>query len=438
MQVLFSSCELGIFDLLSQSEEPLSAASVAERLGTNTSGTERLLSACVGLKLLDVDMQNGEVAYKNTELSKMYLTKSSSKSLYHAFIFLSNYPYLLANNLTHAVREGHSQNEKTSGVSSENPYEVVYRSEEKVIEVIQYIDSFWIMKRKEDVISAFDLSPFRSICDLGGCSGSLAKDLSSLYPETHFIVFDLPKVVQTVEKYFSPQNQHICFQQGDFFKDPLPEADLYLLTRVIYNWSDDKCLKLLKKVYNICKPGGGVFIAEDILNEDGHGPVVSQLLDLMLLTGSEGKVLFSSCELGIFDLLSQSEMPLSAASVAERLGTNTSGTERLLSACVGLKLLEVDMQNGEVAYKNTELSKMYLTKNSSKSLYRTFMFLSKNTYLLVNNLTHAVSLNDLLCPVKFSSNSSPVQVNVLQLMLFKSQFHLATTNVRKATDRKTL
>ncbi|KAM4795694.1 acetylserotonin O-methyltransferase-like [Rhinophrynus dorsalis] len=145
------------------------------------------------------------------------------------------------------------------------------------------------MKRKEDVISAFDLSPFRSICDLGGCTGTMAKDLSSLYPETRFIVFDLPKVVQTVEKYFYPQNQHICFQQGDFFKDPLPEADLYFLTRVIYNWSDDKCLQLLKKVYNICKPGGGVFIAEDILNEDGHGPVLSQLADLILLISTEGK-----------------------------------------------------------------------------------------------------------------------------------------------------
>ncbi|KAM4795513.1 acetylserotonin O-methyltransferase-like [Rhinophrynus dorsalis] len=288
-KVLFSSCELGIFDLLSQSEMPLSAASVAERLGTNTSGTERLLSACVGLKLLDVDMQNGEVAYKNTELSQQYLTKSSSKTLYHTLMYLSNKSFVLINNLTAAVRGGHPQFEKTYGDPSKHIYDFIERSEEMMIDFIRFMDSYLIIRKTEDVISAYDLSSFHTICDLGGGSGALAKDFSSVYPESHIIVYDLPKVVQTVQKYFSPLDPRICFQEGDFFQDPLPEADLYILSWVIHNWSDDKCLKLLEKVYNMCKPGGGVFIAEAVLNEDRSGPVDSQMVDMLLLLNTEGK-----------------------------------------------------------------------------------------------------------------------------------------------------
>ncbi|KAM4794667.1 acetylserotonin O-methyltransferase-like [Rhinophrynus dorsalis] len=284
-KVLFSSCELGIFDLLSQSEMPLSAASVAERLGTNTSGTERLLSACVGLKLLDVDMQNGEVAYKNTELSQLYLTKNSSKSIYHALMYLSNNTYMVTNNLTAAVREGHAQFED----SSKNIFDFVDRSEEKLIEFIRCINCYWIIRKKEDVISAFDLSSFHTICDLGGGTGALATDLSSVYPDSRFIVYDLPNVLQTAQKYFSPLDPRICFHEGDFFQDPLPEAELYILAWVIHDWSDDKCLKLLEKVYNMCKPGGGVFIAEAVLNEDRSGPVVSHMMDIILLLCTEGK-----------------------------------------------------------------------------------------------------------------------------------------------------
>lgn len=43
---------------------------------------------------------------------------------------------------------------------------------------------------------------------------------------------------------------------GDFFKDPLPDADLYILARVLHDWADDKCSQLLARIGQACKPGG--------------------------------------------------------------------------------------------------------------------------------------------------------------------------------------
>lgn len=44
-------------------------------------------------------------------------------------------------------------------------------------------------------------------------------------------------------------------QTGDFFKDDLPKADLYILARVLHDWSDEKVNILLSKVADVCAPG---------------------------------------------------------------------------------------------------------------------------------------------------------------------------------------
>lgn len=42
---------------------------------------------------------------------------------------------------------------------------------------------------------------------------------------------------------------------GDFFKDFFSEADLYILVRILYDWTDEKCVYLLERVYRACKLG---------------------------------------------------------------------------------------------------------------------------------------------------------------------------------------
>lgn len=45
------------------------------------------------------------------------------------------------------------------------------------------------------------------------------------------------------------------FQIGDFFKDNLPEAELYILSRVLHDWCEEKIHILLSKLSAVCKPG---------------------------------------------------------------------------------------------------------------------------------------------------------------------------------------
>lgn len=54
---MFAACELGVFDLLRESEDLLTSKAIAEQLGSSFQGMERLLDACVGLKLLRAEVK---------------------------------------------------------------------------------------------------------------------------------------------------------------------------------------------------------------------------------------------------------------------------------------------------------------------------------------------------------------------------------------------
>ncbi|KAJ1116257.1 hypothetical protein NDU88_004473 [Pleurodeles waltl] len=104
------------------------------------------------------------------------------------------------------------------------------------------------------------------------------------------------------------------------------------------------------------------------------------------------KAMFAACELGVFDLLHDSGTPLSSVTIAEHLHASADGIERLLCACVGLKLLEIEKNNSEEFYKNTDLSAIYLTKSSPKSLHTMMMYFSDTVYKYSEYLADAVSL----------------------------------------------
>ncbi|XP_063811756.1 acetylserotonin O-methyltransferase-like [Pseudophryne corroboree] len=293
-KVMFTACELGVFDLLHEMGEPLTTATIASRLCASVDGTDRLLTTCVGLKLLNVELKNDEAYYSNTDLSTTYLVKSSPKTMYPMMMYYSNTIYRCWQFLPQAVSEGKNQYERAFGVSSENPFNAVYRSEEELLTFMGFMDSLSTLCGKY-VLQAFDLSMFHTVCDLGGCSGSIAKQFVSTYPGSTVTIMDLPKVIQTANRDFiTDKDQHISLLEGDFFTDPIPEADLFILSSILHDWDNDKCSQLLKKAYQSCRPGGGVLLLEVLLNEDKSGPLVSQLYSLKMLLQTEGRERTSS------------------------------------------------------------------------------------------------------------------------------------------------
>ena len=81
----------------------------------------------------------------------------------------------------------------------------------------------------------------------------------------------------------------IEIMSGDFFTDPLPEADLFALGRIVHDWSEPKILNLLTRIYERLPRDGALLIAEKLLLDDRSGPRWAQMQSLNMLTCTEGK-----------------------------------------------------------------------------------------------------------------------------------------------------
>nr|XP_020634157.1 acetylserotonin O-methyltransferase-like [Pogona vitticeps] len=286
-KIVFTASELGVFDLLLESGEPLSSGAIAERLGTSPSGTERLLEACAGLKLLRMERKDSEGLYRNTNLASLYLAKSSPKSQYYYMKLLSEYGYASFQYFTDAVREGKKQMESIHGPSLDDCYQAFSRSKEEVQRFFCGMDDAWSLYGQE-VLSAFDLSHFPIIYDLGGGSGALAKQCISLYPNTTVTVLDRPEVVETAKKHLvSSGICQIAFQEGV----PNPQVtDQYWSVSLEEPGRRDRLSRAKgTSVDMYFETGGGVLIIEPLLDEDRSGPLEAQVYSAALLLHFDGK-----------------------------------------------------------------------------------------------------------------------------------------------------
>jgi len=101
-----------------------------------------------------------------------------------------------------------------------------------------------------------------------GGPGDVAYAACSKYPDMKIKVLDLSPVVQC-SSHFRPSkeecpNEHnVTYVEGDFFKGPLPAADLYVLTRILHDWGDEKMNIILKNVYDSLPSGNICFFTEN-------------------------------------------------------------------------------------------------------------------------------------------------------------------------------
>jgi acetylserotonin N-methyltransferase len=287
-KTMFAAVELGIFD---------GVRPKCEAVG-------RLMDACVSLGLLE---KRG-AQYVNTALADEYLRANSPRTLVGYVRYSNAALYPLWGNLEDAVREGTARWTQTFGRVGGRRWSGVgiLAWLERWIQRRGYTGGILTGKLKTEnvkrgftagmhglgmissplLVAAFDLSRFRRLVDLGGASGHLALAARQRYPQMRICVFDLAAVIEEARRFVGDQVELVA---GDFFADPLPQADLYSLGKVLHTWSDEKARRLLAKIYAALPNGGGLLVTSRLLQDDCLGPAEVTLHSLNMLVASEGR-----------------------------------------------------------------------------------------------------------------------------------------------------
>ncbi|XP_008280561.1 putative bifunctional dTTP/UTP pyrophosphatase/methyltransferase protein [Stegastes partitus] len=281
-KALFTASKLCVFDLLHRMPG-LDAAQVAQEIKASVKGTECLLEACVSLGLLKCK----ERTYENSDLATRLLRADACFSLHGYIQHCNETLWPLFSHLESAVQEGHSQRERAFSNRTKDMLQgAFHNSPEAKLRFMNAMHSVAKVAGKT-IATAFDLSRFKTACDLGGCTGAMACEFTKAHPGMSVTVFDLPAVVE-LKEHFQPlhTDSRVSFVAGDFFQDELPKADLYILARILHDLPDEKLHILLSKIVEASKPGCGLLLSEIFLDEDRGGP--SRGL-LQALSMSEGK-----------------------------------------------------------------------------------------------------------------------------------------------------
>jgi acetylserotonin N-methyltransferase len=283
-KAMFTAVSLGLFDRLHES--PATCAELARDLSCAEHALERLLGVCAGKDLITRDDAG---RFSNTAASTTYLRVESPDTL-AGYVFCSDrMQYRLWAHLEDAIREGSNRWEQEFG-RRDGVFDHFFKTDEDKEIFLRGMNGFGRISSPL-AVQAFDLSKYRRMADLGGATGHLVIAACERYPEMTACVLDLPSVTPVAARSIAEAglSARIETVDGDFFKDALPEADIYGFGRILHDWSDEQVKILLKKTYDALPMGGAVIICEHLLNEKKDGPVTALLQSLNMLVVAEGR-----------------------------------------------------------------------------------------------------------------------------------------------------
>lgn len=137
--------------------------------------------------------------------------------------------------------------------------------------------------RHQAVAASYDFSGAALITDIGGGNGEALRRILSRFPGPRGLVFDRDDVIAAIPPD-ARSGGRIDVLSGSFF-DLVPEgADIYLLVRVLHDWSDDDCIRILRNCRTAMTGSARLLIVEQILEPDPTlGRPAGYLIDTQMM-----------------------------------------------------------------------------------------------------------------------------------------------------------
>jgi hypothetical protein len=137
--------------------------------------------------------------------------------------------------------------------------------------------------RHAAMAAAYDFSGARLIADVGGGNGAMLRHILTRFPGPCGLVFDLEDVVRAIPPDALMEGR-ITVAAGSFLECVPAGADVYLLIRVLHDWCDEDCLRILRACRAAMGPEVLLLIGELILDPDpARGRPIGYLHDMQMM-----------------------------------------------------------------------------------------------------------------------------------------------------------
>ncbi|MFF7761567.1 methyltransferase [Streptomyces griseorubiginosus] len=288
---------------------------LAELTGCHADSLGRLLRHLAGLGLVAADPDG---AYHLTELGEPLRTGAADSFQPLALLYGGPF-YRSFGELAHSVRTGEEAFAKVFG---EHHFPHFARHPE----LADLFDRAMAASAPmfAPVAGLVDLSAHRVVVDVAGGNGELLGRLLRAAPHLRGVLLERPHAVEAAEKAFAEAGlaDRCRFMAGDFTSEVPDGGDLYVLSRVLHDWDDERCLTILRRCAQAMAPGSELLLIERLLPTDARLSL-AVAWDLHMLCNVGGRERTEDHyrrlldEAG-FDFTSCHELPLQAALLSFR------------------------------------------------------------------------------------------------------------------------
>lgn len=276
-QCLYAVARLGVPDLLAAGPRPV--AELAAGTGADPQALRRMLRALASMGLLRHSAPDSYALTSATEL----LRSDVPGSLRAAAILHGEEVCRAFAEILHTVRTGEPAFDKVHGQPF---YSYLTGHPETAAVFAEAMGS----EPVPAIVSTLDFSEVSTVVDVGGGNGGLLAALLAANPGLRGVLLELPDSVAAARGRLAEAGvaDRVEFVEGSFFDRIPPGGEVYLLSRVLHNWTDERAGQILCRLAVAMAPGARLLVVEKLLPEE-PGSAATAMVDLLMLGLLEGR-----------------------------------------------------------------------------------------------------------------------------------------------------
>ncbi|MGY2896621.1 hypothetical protein ACVWZX_004667 [Deinococcus sp. UYEF24] len=125
--------------------------------------------------------------------------------------------------------------------------------------------------RQAAVTNAYDFTAVNLVVDVGGGNGTLLAAILGRYPEARGLL------------------DRVDIQAGSFFEVAPPGGDVYVLSLILHDWDDERCLLILANTQAAMAPDNRLLVIEQVLGKPDTPSPVIYLSDINMMVNLHGR-----------------------------------------------------------------------------------------------------------------------------------------------------
>ncbi|GCB50879.1 methyltransferase [Streptomyces sp. NL15-2K] len=280
-QSVYAAVALGLPDLVAAGHTGVQA--LARAAGADEDGVRRLLRLLVRLGVFEESEDGG---YRNTEVGD--LLRDRPGSLRDVCLLYGKEFYQAWGHASETFRTGRPGFEEAYGQSLISYLRDDADAAKRFQRAMQAQASNFSF---DAVPKEIDFAADRHVVDIAGGSGQLLASVLNAAPGARGTLLDLEHALPIARAHLERAvgDDRAALVAGDMFTSPFPkDADTYLLSRVLGDWPDDDCVRLLRKVRESMAEHSRLLVIELVVQDGGDG-LLAPLWDLHLLVVNGGR-----------------------------------------------------------------------------------------------------------------------------------------------------